>query len=73
MSKSKYDRRILQALQDADIGLTQRELSEETQLARATIRKYASDLLKDGKISVREKAGSLLYILQDDEGDGIET
>ena len=68
MSKSKYDRRILQALQDA-----QRELSEETQLARATIRKYASDLLKDGKISVREKAGSLLYILQDDEGDGIET
>lgn len=68
MSDTTYDERIIQALQEADYGLTQRKLSEEVDAARVTIRKYCEDLLEDGEIAVIEKAGSLIYFIPDEGG-----
>ena len=69
MENPKYDQRIKHALQQADFGLTQRELSETIDAARVTVRKYTEDLLEDGEIAVIEKAGSLIYYIPDEGGD----
>lgn len=67
MTNQNYYALILQALEQADFGLTQREIAEEVGIARVTVRKYCGDLLEDGEISVFEKGSSKIYLLDDSE------
>lgn len=70
METRNYDKLILQALEQADFGLTQRELSESVEIARPTVRKYCEDLLEDGEIAVVEKGSSKIYLLNQSEVEG---
>jgi DNA-binding Lrp family transcriptional regulator len=53
---------LLEALRREEIGLTQRELAEETGLSAPTVRERAEDLKSAGKLKIVEVGGCKLHI-----------
>jgi DNA-binding Lrp family transcriptional regulator len=60
-SLSGKEKKILQELEKAFLGYTQRELKEATQLSRPSIKKYCRSLAERDLVAVVEKGAAKIY------------
>ena len=60
-SLSAKEKKILQELEKAFLGYTQRELKEATSLSRPSVKKYCGSLAEKGLIEVVEKGAAKIY------------
>lgn len=60
---NRIRREICQALQEADYGLTQRELVEATGYSRPTIQGETASMATENRIKILEKGSSKIHLL----------